>query len=45
MEPFTLDSTLFLTVLLRLVASILLALPIAWDRERHTRIMGLRFSP
>jgi putative Mg2+ transporter-C (MgtC) family protein len=30
---------------LRLLAAFLLALPIAWDRERSSRIMGLRAFP
>lgn len=32
----------FLEPLLKLAGSLLLALPIAWERERTTRIMGLR---
>lgn len=32
----------FLDMLLKLCAALLLALPIAWEREQATRIMGLR---
>lgn len=32
----------FLELLLRLAGAFLLALPVAWERERATRIMGLR---
>jgi putative Mg2+ transporter-C (MgtC) family protein len=31
--------------LVKLAISLILALPIAWDRERSTRIMGLRTYP
>ncbi len=31
--------------LMKLAISLILALPIAWDRERSTRIMGLRTYP
>lgn len=30
---------------LRMLAALLLALPIAWDRERNSKIMGLRTFP
>lgn len=36
------DWGLFLEPLLKLAAAFLLALPIAWEREQATRIMGLR---
>lgn len=36
------DWEYFLGPLFKLLGSILLALPIAWERERSTRIMGLR---
>lgn len=32
----------FLEPLLKLIAALLLTLPVAWERERSTRIMGLR---
>lgn len=30
---------------LRLIAALVLALPVAWDRERNSKIMGLRTFP
>lgn len=35
----------FLIDLLKIVAAFLLAFPIAWEREKSTRIMGLRTFP
>jgi uncharacterized membrane protein YhiD involved in acid resistance len=35
----------WLSFLLKLVGAFLLALPVAWDREKSTRIMGLRTFP
>lgn len=35
----------WLNFLLKIVGAFLLALPIAWDREKSTRIMGLRTFP
>lgn len=35
----------FADVLLRLAAAFLLALPVAWERETRTRLMGLRTFP
>jgi len=40
-----LDWPLFLSYLVKIAAAFLLALPIAWERERATRIMGLRTFP
>ena len=34
-----------LTVIGKLLASFLLALPVAWEREKRTRLMGLRTFP
>ena len=34
-----------LSFLLKLMGAFLLALPVAWDREKSTRIMGLRTFP
>jgi putative Mg2+ transporter-C (MgtC) family protein len=39
------DWSLFLSVLMRMGVALLLALPVAWERERATRIMGLRTFP
>lgn len=35
----------WLSFLLKLMRAFLLALPVAWDREKSTRIMGLRTFP
>lgn len=35
----------WLSFLLKLMGAFLLALPVAWDREKSTRIMGLRTFP
>lgn len=45
MELFDIDLQLWLDYLVKLLITFLLALPIAWDREQHTRIMGLRTFP
>ena len=34
-----------LQFVIKMIVAFLLALPIAWNRERHTRIMGLRTFP
>lgn len=39
------DLALFLTLLFKLLLAFILALPIAWEREHATRIMGLRTFP
>lgn len=39
------DWTILLGYFLKIGATFLLALPIAWERERATRIMGLRTFP
>lgn len=45
MEIFSIDWQLALTYLAKLAIAFLLALPVAIDRERNTRIMGLRTYP
>lgn len=35
----------FLTYLIRLIGAFVLVLPVAWEREQATRIMGLRTFP
>lgn len=40
-----LDLQPLLAVIGKLVASFLLALPVAWEREKRTRLMGLRTFP
>ncbi len=39
------DWSLFVTFTIRLTAAFALTLPVAWNRERTTRIMGLRTFP
>ncbi|NND59429.1 MAG: MgtC/SapB family protein [Gammaproteobacteria bacterium] len=39
------DFILWRDYVIKIVVAFLLALPVAWDRERHTRIMGLRTFP
>lgn len=39
------DWSQFITYVLRLIIAFLLALPIAWERERTTRMVGLRTFP
>lgn len=41
--PF--DWNLFIEHAMKIAAAFLLALPVAWERERSTRIMGLRTFP
>ena len=41
--PF--DWSLFVDHAVKIAAAFLLALPVAWERERSTRIMGLRTFP
>ncbi|HSM56357.1 MAG TPA: MgtC/SapB family protein [Candidatus Sulfomarinibacteraceae bacterium] len=45
MEPLNLDWQQLLGYLLYLLAAFVLTLPMAWDRERHSRSMGLRTFP
>jgi putative Mg2+ transporter-C (MgtC) family protein len=45
MEWFLFDWEILGITLLKLVAAVLLTLPVAWERERSTRIMGLRTFP
>lgn len=45
MEPLDLDWQQLLGYLLNLIMAFVLTLPIAWDRERHSRSMGLRTFP
>lgn len=45
MEPISLSWTLLLDNGLHLLVAFTLALPIAWEREVETRIMGLRTLP
>jgi putative Mg2+ transporter-C (MgtC) family protein len=45
MDWLRFDWSLFLSVLMRMGVALLLALPVAWERERATRIMGLRTFP
>ncbi|MFW6042391.1 MAG: MgtC/SapB family protein [Chloroflexota bacterium] len=45
MQPLDLDWQQLLSYLLNLVMAFILTLPIAWDRERHSRSMGLRTFP
>lgn len=40
-----LDLQPFLTTVGKLLAAFLLALPVAWEREKRTRLMGLRTFP
>lgn len=45
MPILELDLAHFLTLLARIGAAFLLSLPIAWERERDTRLIGLRTFP
>jgi len=45
MDFLPLDWNQLLTYLLQIAGAYVLALPIAWERERSTRIMGLRTFP
>ena len=45
MDLLQFDWSLVIDYGIKLVVTFLLALPIAWDREHHTRIMGLRTFP
>jgi putative Mg2+ transporter-C (MgtC) family protein len=45
MEFLQLDPLKMLEYFLKLAAAFALALPVAWERERATRIMGLRTFP
>lgn len=45
MDFMDLDWQQLLTYLLRIAGAFLLALPVAWERERSTNIMGLRTFP
>jgi len=45
MDIFTFDWATVGDVALRLSLAFLLAAPIGWERERHTRLMGLRTFP
>lgn len=45
MEFITLDWGQLLAYLVQIVGTFLLALPVGWEREKSTRIMGLRTFP
>jgi putative Mg2+ transporter-C (MgtC) family protein len=45
MDWLRFDWELFVSQSLQIIAAFLLALPVAWERERSTRIMGLRTFP
>lgn len=45
MALFDFDFALSLEYLVKLAIAFVLALPVAWDREQRTRIMGLRTFP
>lgn len=45
MELFDIDGGLWLDYIVKTAVAFFLALPIAWDREQKTRIMGLRTFP
>jgi putative Mg2+ transporter-C (MgtC) family protein len=45
MEWFRFDWALLGVVLFKLILAFLFTLPVAWERERSTRIMGLRTFP
>lgn len=39
------DWSLLVTFIIRIITAFVLTLPVAWDRERYTRLMGLRTFP
>lgn len=45
MEALGIEWSVLLNDLARIVVALVLALPVAWERERSTRIMGLRTFP
>lgn len=45
MESIPFDLSLVIDYLLRIGSAFLIALPIGWERERESRIMGLRTFP
>ena len=45
MESLSFDLSVLFSVAWRMGAAVLLALPIAWERERSTRSLGLRTFP
>lgn len=45
MALFDFDFSIWLEYLVKLAIAFALALPVAWDREQRTRIMGLRTFP
>ncbi len=45
MALFSIDAGLWLEYLAKITIAFVLALPVAWDREHRTRIMGLRTFP
>lgn len=45
MALFDFDFSIWLEYLVKLAIAFVLALPVAWDREQRTRIMGLRTFP
>lgn len=45
MELFAINWSLWLEYLVKLAIALVLALPVAWNREKSTRIVGLRTFP
>jgi putative Mg2+ transporter-C (MgtC) family protein len=45
MNSLHFDGGLFVTQLMHLAVAFVLALPVAWEREQSTRLMGLRTFP
>lgn len=45
MALFDINGSLWLDYIVKMTVAFLLALPVAWDREMKTRIMGLRTFP
>lgn len=45
MEWLHFNWSLFIAELIKIVAAFVLALPVAWEREQSTRLMGLRTFP